>query len=49
MDLGGCLRSLGLERYEAAFYEREIWRNDPNLQGDAEPNSVVIATYQHIP
>ena len=27
MDIGGWLRSLGLERYEAAFRENEITRN----------------------
>ena len=35
MDLGGWLRSLGLERYEAAFRENEI--DDtvlPNLTED---------------
>ena len=35
MDIGGWLRSLGLERYEAAFRENEITEKVlPNLTAD---------------
>jgi hypothetical protein len=35
MDIGGWLRSLGLERYEAAFRENEITAKVlPNLTAD---------------
>ena len=43
MDLGGWLRSLGLERYEAAFRENEIDETvlpsltRKTLKGDAAP------------
>ena len=38
MDIGGWLRNLGLEKYEAAFRENEIDETVlPNLTGDLSP------------
>ena len=42
MDIGGSLRSLGLEQYEAAFHENAIdFSVLPNLIAPERPSSIV--------
>ena len=49
MDIGGWLRSLGLERYEAAFRENEIDETVlPNL--DVRSGSITVTVKSdHLP
>jgi hypothetical protein len=50
MDLGGWLRSLGLERYEAAFRDNEITENVlPKLTAEDLKELGVNALGPHAP